>query len=94
MTRAADILWRSFKAPKSLIARANGDARKVLQAALDGRELEPTASEASPREPGRQLMSGAPEGVCVCGHAILEHVNRNHRRECTVCTCNAEDVRL
>ena len=43
--RAADILWRSFQAPKTVIARANGDARKVLQAALEGKDLAPTESE-------------------------------------------------
>lgn len=31
---------------------------------------------------------------CTCGHTTHEHVTRRNRRECTVCTCNVEDVRL
>ena len=50
MQRAADILWRSYKAPRHRLSSAARDARKILAAALKGEVLPATESETHPWE--------------------------------------------
>lgn len=48
MTRAADLLWRNYKAPRHRLCSSARDARRILSAALKGETLPPTESELHP----------------------------------------------
>lgn len=74
---AADVLHASYNGSKAELARACGDARRML------REVAPQRGEG---------FRPSKYDVCACGCPASSHVYRNKRWECTVCPCRALNV--